>query len=96
MGQGQSDSNGKKPMSPRSHPGTDAEGQNFEKREEKDENVHSEESEDVSFNYNSESSEEDNKFPTSAALNLQERKIEDPLLAVDISLKRVPKDFIGN
>lgn len=57
--------------------------------------THSED-EDVSFNYNSESSEEEIKFPTAVAIDLPEMKIEDPLVSVDTSLKRVAKDFIGS
>ena len=48
-----------------------------------------------SFNYNSESSEDD-KFPTAVVLQLPEVKLEDPVINVDSSMKRVAKDFIGS
>lgn len=52
--------------------------------------------EEASFNYNSESSEEDYKFPTAVALTLPDAPVPDPLIAIETPLKRVAKDFIGS
>lgn len=55
-----------------------------------------EEEADFSFNFNSESSDEEIKFPTSAALLIPSIEISDPFVDLDTSTKRVAKDFIGS
>ena len=73
-------------------PGKGSEDPAAGRQEEREE----EDSSDVSFNYNSESSEEDNTFPTSAALVLADANVADPIVDIDVNLKRVAKDWIGS
>ena len=51
---------------------------------------------EASFNFNSESTDEEYTFPTAACLVLPEVKLKDPVIDIETSMKRVPKDFIGS
>ena len=103
MGQAQSEPLAKKVLSPRTGgetpTGADKTRDGGEVKSSTLEMAHdgNEDSGDVSFNYNSESSEEDNKFPTSSTLVFDAQYSgDDPVVITDVSMRRIAKDFIGN